>query len=452
MPRIEPRGSPRWPPTARGRLQSLEARLAEDETRGIARAAKRHGGRRVDDDLVVEPGLRAAVEAALAGATRAYVVGAGAVPDLGSERGLVVIEERAGVASLPADARERRFRDALAAAGGGILADAVGRDGAGVARRLLAHAAWLPDLAACLAIQPDLPSGWIVVPRDGGAVIGDLTVSLGAADPVLERRAEVTAVTADVARLEADASAATSETTTATTSAAEARAALDAARQTEAAATTARRRAEESERTAARDLESVAREAAWHAAQVERSAGELTRHREAVAAGEAVSTDRDAAATEGGDAPDGAALAMWESRATELRATRDRLAADLAVVDAARRDAENLRARTEAGIAMGDERVARATRDLEALDEREAGLRQERDRVRADLASATEAEATRPFGDPRPADRRPRGPGPAGCRGTSGQCRARAPSRGRRAIPGRRASRTGDPPRGRRVA
>ena len=53
-----------------------------------------------------------------------------------------------------------------------------------------------------------------------------------------------------------------------------------------ATATTARRRAEETERTAARDLEAVAREAAWHIAQVERLAGELARHREALAAHE----------------------------------------------------------------------------------------------------------------------------------------------------------------------
>ena len=250
--------------TARGRLQSLEARIAEDEARGIARAAKRHGGRRVDDDLVVEPAFRAAVEAALAGATRAYVVAAAAVTDLGAERGLVVVEERTGAGPGPADARERRFRDALATAGGGILADAVGRDGAGVARRLLAHAAWLPDLAACLAIQSDLPSGWIVVPRDGSAVVGDLTVSLGAADPILERRAEVTSVAADVSRLDAEAATAAAESETATETATTARAALEDARQTESAATTARRRAEETERAAARDLELVAREAAWH--------------------------------------------------------------------------------------------------------------------------------------------------------------------------------------------
>ena len=174
----------------------------------------------------------------------------------------------------------------------------------------------------------------------------------------------------------------------------QARAALEADRQTESAATTARRRAEETERTAARDLESVAREAAWHDAQAERLAGEVARHREAVAAGEAASNDRVAETTGHGDAPDGAALAMWESRAAELRATRDRLAAELGVIDAARREAENLRARTEAGIAMGEERATRAARELDALDEREAGLRQERDRVRADLAAATDAEST----------------------------------------------------------
>ena len=380
--------------TARGRLQSLEARIAEDEARGIARAAKRQGGRRVDDDLVVEPAFRAAVEAALAGATRAYVVASAAVTDLGAERGLVVVEERTGTAPGPADARERRFRDALATAGGGILADAVGRDGAGVARRLLAHAAWLPDLAACLAIQSDLPSGWIVVPRDGSAVVGDLTVSLGAADPILERRAEVTSVAADVSRLDAEAATAATESATATDSATKGRAALEDARQAESVATTARRKAEETERAAARDLESVAREAAWHVAQADRSAGEVARHRAAVATGEAASNDRATEATGQGDAPDGAALAMWESRAAELRATRDRLAGELGVIDAARREAENLRARTEAGIAMGEERAIRASRDLDALDEREAGLRHERDRVRADLAAATDAEST----------------------------------------------------------
>ena len=377
---------------ARGRLQSVQARLAEDETRGIARAARRHGGRRVDNDLVVDPGLRAAVEAALAGVARAYVVGATAVPELGAERGMVVVGERTALAPVAPDARERRFRDALAAAGGGILAEAVGRDGAGVARRLLAHAAWLPDLAECLAIQADLPAGWIAVPRDGSAVFDDLTVMLGAADPILERRAEATTVAAEAERLGADAASATAEADAAARASAAARSSLATTRATEAAATTARRRAEETERAAARDLEAVAREAAWHAAQVERLVGECGRNRAALAVHETIEAGAAQTDAIGGDVQDGDALATWESRAADLRVTRDRLAADLAVVDAARRDAENLRARTEASVAMGEEGTARATRDLEALDAREAAVRHERDRVRADLAAAVAAE------------------------------------------------------------
>ena len=381
---------------ARGRLSSLEARLAQDETRGIARAARRHGGRRVDDDLVVEPGLRKAVEAALAESARAYIVGLAAVTELGGERGIVVVGERAGAAITATDAIERRFRDALADAGGGSLADAIGRDGAGVARRLLAHAAWLPDLAACLAIQSDLPRGWIAVPRDGSAVVGELTVILGAADPVLERRAELAASASEVERLASEADGARVEAEAATTSSEAARASLALARAADEAATTARRRAEESERTAARELEAVAREAAWHAAQVDRLAAELARNQEALAARAGADDRADRAAVHATDAEpiDGAALATWEARAAELRSTRDRLAADLATAAAARRDAETLRARTEAGVAMAEERAARATRDLEALDALEAGLRQERDRVRAELAAATEAETT----------------------------------------------------------
>ena len=65
------------------------------------------------------------------------------------------MEERAiaGSTAATTDARERRFRDALAGVGGGLLADAVRRDGTGAAARLLARTAWVPDLAAGLAIQ-----------------------------------------------------------------------------------------------------------------------------------------------------------------------------------------------------------------------------------------------------------------------------------------------------------
>ena len=70
----------------RGRLDGLTARLEEDEARGIARAA-RHGGRRVDDELVVDPALRAAVEAALGELVRAYVLPRAEVGAIADERG-----------------------------------------------------------------------------------------------------------------------------------------------------------------------------------------------------------------------------------------------------------------------------------------------------------------------------------------------------------------------------
>ena len=107
--------------TARARLTALQSRLAEDDARGIARAARRLGGHRLDEDLVIAPELRAAAESALAEATRAYIVDANAVTALASERGSLVVAERAASSAATEDARERRFRERLSAAGGGVL-------------------------------------------------------------------------------------------------------------------------------------------------------------------------------------------------------------------------------------------------------------------------------------------------------------------------------------------
>src|SRR4051794_4067525 len=174
---------------ARAELDGLEARLTEDEARGIARAARRVGGRRLDEDLAIDPSLRAAAEATLAAMTRAYVVPADAVGSLAAERGTLVVAERAMDTAGAPDAVERRFRDALSAGGGGTLDAAVRRDTTGAARRLLARAAWLPDLAGCVAMQSSLPPGWTIATRDGTAVVTELGVILGAGDSILERRA-----------------------------------------------------------------------------------------------------------------------------------------------------------------------------------------------------------------------------------------------------------------------
>ncbi len=376
----------------------LEARLAEDEARGIARAARRLGGRRLDEDLAIDPPLRAAAEAALAAMTRAYVVPADAVTSLVAERGALVVAERASGPAAPDDARERKFREALAAAGGGTLDAAVRRDTSGAARRLLARAGWLPDLAACLAIQPTLPPGWTIATRDGAAVVTDLGVTLGAGDSMLERRAEAAKLSADADALDAEVA---ERRATAVGLAAEARAAADAmeaARGDESRAAGARRAAEEAERLAARRLETVVREASWHEAQAERSTAELERARAALAAFGA-DERRDAAdgranADEtGADATDGSALAAWEMRAAELRARRDRLAGESAGRESARRDAENRRARAEASTHIAEERMARADRDVAALGERERSLTEERDALRAEVAASAANEA-----------------------------------------------------------
>jgi chromosome segregation protein len=94
-----------------------------------------------------------------------------------------------------------------------------------------------------------------------------------------------------------------------------------------------------------------------------------------------------------GDDEEGAALATWEARATELRERRDRLVEQLATQDADRRAAEHGRARAETAATLAEERVARTDRDAAALTEREGALQSERDGIRAELATATEAEA-----------------------------------------------------------
>jgi chromosome segregation protein len=378
--------------SARARLSALESRLAEEEARGIAKAARRAGGHRLDEDLVIAPELRAAAEAALAVASRAYVVGADVVESLAGERGSLVVAERAASAAAADDAQERRFRERLAAAGGGILDAAVRRDSLGAARRLLARCAWLPDLGACLAIQSSLPPGWVAVPRDGVAVVTELGVNLGSAESVLERRAEVERLLQDVAELETELAGRQAVASRAASDATDARAAVEAARAEASQASSARRATEESERLAARQVESVVREAAWHEAQAGRLNAELERARAADAPLAAAAPANGPPDVSGLASLDGAAIAVWETRTSELRERRDRLAGDVAVGEAGRREAEHQRARAEASTQLAEERVARADHDLATLGERERTSSQQRDALRGEIAATAAAE------------------------------------------------------------
>ena len=391
----------------RGRLEALSARLGEEESRGIARAAKRRGGRRLDEELVVEPAFRAAVQAALSEVARAYLVARAAVGELGDERGILMVGEAAAssvrLSARAAESMERRVRDLVAAKGGGLLDQAVRRDPVGGATRVLARAAWLPTLADCLEIQPDLPPGWIAVPRDGSAVVTDLTVTFGAADTTLERRAEVDTLTAEVVRLDAEASAARTEADEASRAATATRQAVDQARAAESSAAAMRRRSEEAERLAARDLEVVVRELGWHQAQAARLAGEVDAHRAGLVALEAAAAAADAAAPDASGPEDSghatesagpaSAVAAWEQRAADLRARRDRLAGQATAGDLARRDAEARRARAEATVVVRGERLVAIDRELERLADRERELSEVREQLGRDGAEVAVREA-----------------------------------------------------------
>ena len=373
----------------RGRVESLASQLDEDERRPIARAARKAGGRRLDDGLVVDPDLRPAVEAALADRARAYLVPADSVTGLATERGRVIVEERLAGAAMSQDAATRRWLDAVAAAGGGRLVDAIRMDPTGGVRRLLERTVWLPDLATSLGIQGSMPAGWTAVTHDGSAVVDDTGIALGAPDGALDRRAEHGRLATDLERLEAGLGDLRDGAETAARTATSSRSALEAARAELSQAAGDRRRSEEAERSIARETERVTREAAWHEAQRARLDAEVSRLRDALPMEPQAPPD----ASDRAKAEDPSAIATWERRASELRDRRDRLAAQLATHDGTRRDAEHARARAEAAVSNAEERIVRADREAVALVARETASAAERDVVRTEIAVASTREA-----------------------------------------------------------
>ncbi|HET9347080.1 MAG TPA: hypothetical protein VFO05_15415, partial [Candidatus Limnocylindrales bacterium] len=379
----------------RGRLDGLDAALAEEEARGIARVARKHGGRRVDEDLVVDPAARAAVEAALDEATRAYLVPRASIGELAGERGMLVVAD--GEAAPRGDAltpAEMRFVDSAAASGASRLVEALRRDPLGAATRLLRRAVVVHDVEQGLALQPTLPPGWVAVVRDGSAVVGEHAVRLGGADGAFERRAKADRLRTDVERLEAEAEAAATAAAAAAQDGEKARRRLDEARAAESRAAGARRSAEEAERAASRQFEAVVRESGWQGAQAERLAAEVSRLREELSALETAAGPSDPTPRAGSEPADlvASAVAGWEERVADLRATRDRLLASQAEQDAARRESEATRARAEAAASIDAERIDRSDRDAAALSAREAAIAAEREGTAADLAVAERRE------------------------------------------------------------
>jgi chromosome segregation protein len=392
----------------RGRLEGLQARLAEDETRSISKAARRAGGKRLSDGLEVEAGFRVAVEAALGEAMRGYVLGREAALGLDGQRGVLVLEAtevdelrkaagRDSARDRGADAGEAAVAAAMGH-GGGRLAEAVRVDPGGTAIRLLARAVWVPDLNAALTVHPKLPVGWVAVTREGAVVTALGVVSMGSAESLLDRRAEVERLAEGVSGLAADAATATAEVTEAAKAAATARAALESAREAERRASAAHREAEESERRATRALETIAREAAWRSSQASRLEADRDRLRESVkqaaAAAEAadVAVAHDAAAAAPSD-DRATALREWEARVASLRARRDQLAAEEATLEATRREADARRARAAAAANLDQERIASLERQTADLVKREQEIESGRESLGEELAAAGLREA-----------------------------------------------------------
>ncbi len=393
--------------TAAARHRAASERLEEDETRPIARLARRHGGRRVDEGLLVDERLRRAVERVLGERARAYLVDRTTIPALVEARGHLVVSEAVrdnadttGETNAAALGDGDGLANAAAALGGGMLADALRRDATGAAAALLAHAVWVPDLAAALELQPTLPVGWVAVSADGSALVTRETVELGQAEGILERRAEVDRLAAEVAAREAEVVAAEERASAARERAREARAALASATDAERRTREERRRAEDAARLAQRNVETAAREATWHAAQAERFAAEVARAEDALASHESASAESVSTSDDlGGGSRDDqrSALATWEARAAELRSQRDRLADVVATHEAERRSAEQVRARAEATIAWAERSTESSERQLVELGTRERSAAAEVAEATRDVeaVSATEAEERR---------------------------------------------------------
>jgi chromosome segregation protein len=395
----------------RGRLDGLRARLAEEEARGIAKAARRAGGRPLAEGLEVEAGFRVAVEAALGDVMRGYIVAREAIPALDGQRGTVVLGSGAGGAGGAAAIEAAAAAvEAAAAYGGGKLSDAIRSDPGGAASRLLSRVVWVPDLTAALAIQPRLAAGWVTVTREGAVVTAAGVVSLGRSESLLDRRAEIDRLADEVAGLEAEAQAGSAAAASAAQGAATARVELERAREAERRAGATLREAEEGERRAARVLEGVAREAGWHAAQAARleadrdrlvaAARQAAEAAEAATAGQTGTAMRGAAQVAAGTAAPGAeeedqasALREWEARAATLRTRRDQLAAEDAALELVRHEAEARRARASAAAEMHQTRIAQLDRDAVELSERERDLEREREGLGEELAVAAIREA-----------------------------------------------------------
>lgn len=394
-----------------GRLDVLRDRIASDDGRAIAAAARRAGGRPVADGLDIDPPRRAAVAAALGELGRGFILGRSGVTAVAGERGAVVIGEAAGVGTrLPATAETEAARAVATRHGGGLLGEAVRADPVGAARRLLARWAWAPSIDDAVDLAAALPVGWRVVAPGAGVAGSDGVVVLGAGDAPLERRIELEALEADAAAAGAEAVAGGERLAAAEAAASAARAAVEEARRAVADAAREHRQAEEAARAAERRAEQATREGAWTATRVtalEAELGPLTERLTAAEGAGGPSPDPTEEPFPGpADATTAGALAAWEARVRELSGRRETVAAARGRREEERRTAAAARARAEGAVQLAEERIARAEAEAGGLAAREADLESAaatRDTARADVM-AREARAREALDAVRAAD------------------------------------------------
>ncbi|HYK95927.1 MAG TPA: chromosome segregation protein SMC [Candidatus Dormibacteraeota bacterium] len=372
--------------------------LEAAEGAAFSKAARARGGRSIGDGLIVEAPLQRAVDAALSGLGRAHLLPRAEIAALTADRGVAVIAEAVGAAARDtAGDAGRRIVEAARLHGGGPLAEAVRRDDTGAVTRILGRVVWVPDAAACLALQADLPPGWLVVDRDGTLLAGDVATWTRPDGRGLHLRADVERTQLDIARTSAAVTEASAAAVVAESAMSDARAALARARDQETTAATARRRAEEQERAAASRADAAARESAWLGGQVSRLEAEASRLRAAIppepAARPAGDIDRDTAENVSAGAPARHGDAATRERHASLERRREALARDIELARLARATAERDRAQAEAAVALGERQLAYAARMAGDLAEREARLAAEREDLRAALADADGAVA-----------------------------------------------------------
>ena len=417
------RGGPRAPPrpprpsrdraaeaataAPRARPAELAGALAGARRRGwprtrprpIAKAVRRVGGQRVDEDLVVDPALRAGGRDGPRRDRPGLPGGRGRPSrELGGDARHA--RRRGRRWSGPASARRRRrgrraCRRPRATALGGGAARRRGPDAIRSARPVAGsrRAAVGPGPGgAASSSSADLPAGWLVVARDGTAVAGPLDDRARAVRRERSsagRRAETLAAEHERATA-ARAGGGRHRRGTATEAASAARRALDEARAAEDRRVrgTAARRGGRAGRRRAPSRPPAARPPGT-TAQVERldrrggRGGRLRWPRWRPTANRARTPTATASTV------DAAAVAAWERRAAELRTRRDRLAGG------AGRAGPGPARRPRTG-APGPRRSPRSTKQRIAAADREVAALVEREHAPPGGARGRRARASRP--------------------------------------------------------